>query len=349
MLVDRSQLQFPIANFQFLNGLLNEIDLEVDFLFSILSTHVGIKHEDLADPNVSLNGDQVLSLLRLLKWLANYKMPIQTVLSHFSFSSFGVLALGTMSSSTMKDALNMAISHGVKFMPCYKLRFDESGPIPKLIVSMRTNFEEMESAALEIAVCALKDIGDQITEARHPCTIHFAHDCWLALDAEEAQAEYSEYSGCNVVFNSDFTGVSAAAEFWNLPLKNTNRITQTNALSMLQKLDSNTQQESNFEEKVFSILSTEAEEGRFLTSVQLAEMLCITPRTLSRKLAKENSSFKSILTEVRFSRAKHLLEKSSLPINVIADRVGYTDSNAFSRAFKNYTSKSPAQWRKDED
>ncbi|MBE5837876.1 MAG: helix-turn-helix domain-containing protein [Butyrivibrio sp.] len=51
------------------------------------------------------------------------------------------------------------------------------------------------------------------------------------------------------------------------------------------------------------------------------------------------------LQEVRMERAKELLTKSDLKVQDVAQRVGYSDTNYFSKAFRNYTGMTPKEWR----
>lgn len=51
------------------------------------------------------------------------------------------------------------------------------------------------------------------------------------------------------------------------------------------------------------------------------------------------------LIEYRISQAKNLLLSTNLAVNDIAEKVGYTDSLAFSKIFKNHTGMSPRTYR----
>ncbi|MET9487369.1 AraC family transcriptional regulator [Nocardia sp. NPDC006630] len=55
----------------------------------------------------------------------------------------------------------------------------------------------------------------------------------------------------------------------------------------------------------------------------------------------------TFLTHVRLDAATDLLRGTSLPITLIAERVGYTSEAAFSRAFKSRYGTPPARWRRD--
>jgi len=54
---------------------------------------------------------------------------------------------------------------------------------------------------------------------------------------------------------------------------------------------------------------------------------------------------KEYLISLRMEKAKSLLEKTDMPVNAVANSVGYTDQLAFSRMFKDYAGISPKAFR----
>ncbi|MEZ4339663.1 MAG: AraC family transcriptional regulator ligand-binding domain-containing protein [Sandaracinaceae bacterium] len=77
----------------------------------------------------------------------------------------------------------------------------------------------------------------------------------------------------------------------------------------------------------------------------VAVMLAMSPRTLARKLADAGTSFAELQREVRRAHAEKLLENRSLRLGAIADRLGFSDQAAFSRAFRQWTGVTPSAWR----
>ncbi len=57
-------------------------------------------------------------------------------------------------------------------------------------------------------------------------------------------------------------------------------------------------------------------------------------------------NFAVFLMRTRMNHARELLEDTSLPIETIAERVGYATAKYFSSKFKNYTGMSPSNYRK---
>lgn len=76
-----------------------------------------------------------------------------------------------------------------------------------------------------------------------------------------------------------------------------------------------------------------------------ARILHITPRTLERRLRREDKQFSQILAEVRLEKASALLCGGRHPVTEIAYQLGYKDVANFTRAFKRQTGLSPSQFR----
>ena len=55
--------------------------------------------------------------------------------------------------------------------------------------------------------------------------------------------------------------------------------------------------------------------------------------------------FTDYLNNIRITKAKELMIKTSLKSNEIAIRVGYTNSNYFYRVFKKYTGEYPSEFK----
>ena len=82
------------------------------------------------------------------------------------------------------------------------------------------------------------------------------------------------------------------------------------------------------------------------TADQVAAGLSMNTRTLHRKLAAEGSGFRSLLTEVRKDLAGRYVKDPLYEITEIAFMLGYSDSSAFSRAFRGWFGQSPTAARR---
>lgn len=77
----------------------------------------------------------------------------------------------------------------------------------------------------------------------------------------------------------------------------------------------------------------------------VATQMGMSPRTLSRKLAAEGTSFFRVLEDLRKSLSKSYLRDSDLVLAEIAFLLGYSGLSSFNDAFKRWTGTSPGQYR----
>ena len=77
-----------------------------------------------------------------------------------------------------------------------------------------------------------------------------------------------------------------------------------------------------------------------------ADALHLSTATLQRRLAAEGASFQSLKDELRRDMAIVRLNASSVSLAALADELGFADSAAFQRAFKNWTGSAPGIYRR---
>ncbi len=84
-----------------------------------------------------------------------------------------------------------------------------------------------------------------------------------------------------------------------------------------------------------------------ITSEDICEKFFCSRSYLSHTFkSKSGMSIREYINRLRIDDAKNLLTYSSLNITEIATAVGFTDSNYFSKTFKNLTGTAPAKYRK---
>lgn len=79
----------------------------------------------------------------------------------------------------------------------------------------------------------------------------------------------------------------------------------------------------------------------------VANELCMSERTLQRRLTDEGTTFKRLLTQVRHEQAREYLAEPKLNIKEVAYLIGYEDQNSFYRAFRLWEGDTPSNWRSE--
>jgi AraC-like DNA-binding protein len=83
-----------------------------------------------------------------------------------------------------------------------------------------------------------------------------------------------------------------------------------------------------------------------LGAKELALQLGVSRRQLFRRLAAEGTTCQSLVDDVKFSRARHLLAAGDAPIAEIAFALGYPDQSSLTRAFARWSGMTPGEWRR---
>ncbi len=81
------------------------------------------------------------------------------------------------------------------------------------------------------------------------------------------------------------------------------------------------------------------------TIEETASRLATSKRSLQRRLSYESSSYQEVLNATRQELAQYYLAQSIITPTEIAFLLGFQDGNSFVRAFKNWTGKTPGDYR----
>lgn len=80
----------------------------------------------------------------------------------------------------------------------------------------------------------------------------------------------------------------------------------------------------------------------------VAASLCISERSLNRRLGEAGTHFQALLDEARKSVALNLMLTRQWPLQQISNAVGFAEPAAFTRAFRRWTGMTPTQYRRSQ-
>jgi AraC-like DNA-binding protein len=78
---------------------------------------------------------------------------------------------------------------------------------------------------------------------------------------------------------------------------------------------------------------------------RMAQFLNLSRRTLQRRLAEEDTSFKEVVDETRRDVALRYVGNPRVPIKEVSYLLGFSEPSNFTRAFRRWTGKSPSDYR----
>ncbi|MBP8183799.1 MAG: AraC family transcriptional regulator [Rhodoferax sp.] len=184
-------------------------------------------------------------------------------------------------------------------------------------------------AALGCVVC----LARWMTNGRFkPRSVQFAH----APRAEVAA--YEALLGCPVRFGQDFHGVVIASSELGHSLIQAGKALHAHMRVLADDMLASLPQGS-VSARVQQLVRRNPRWGK----ERIADELGISGRHLNRKLADEAISFKGLREALLYDLAVQAL-RSGQSVVVVGERLGFSDENAFSRAYRRWSGQTPAQF-----
>lgn len=261
-----------------------------------------------------------------------------SIISDTEMTRHDILGLLVMCGLTLKQALKAMLKFyrlQVKFI---RLNYEEQADHG--LIKIET--EGLEGSAAEFTLfmsilAMLKAKNDLIG----PTEIE---QVYLPFAESENITQLDILKPCQLYFNQPFYGLAFHFKTLNTKLKTANQIT----FEMLQKQCEQTlaQQSTSMpiDLRVSALLHDI--QDLFPDLSQMASLLHISSRTLSRQLKQCDTSYQTLLDKEKIRRSKELLKLTDLSITDIASKLYFSDSSYFTKVFKKMVGQSPSDYRK---
>jgi AraC-like DNA-binding protein len=188
-------------------------------------------------------------------------------------------------------------------------------------------------------------VGGILTQARglagrhlRPLAVSFQHP------PQASAADYRAFFGCAVQFAAPANLLSFARADLQIPLPQADAELCRVHCELAERQLDNLPQVGYISAFALQWLSTQASGATRLS--ELAQTLGISVRSLQRQLQQEGLSWTAVVDTARREALLNLLQQD-LPLEQIAQRLGYHDASSLSRAARRWLGKTPGQWRTD--
>ena len=169
----------------------------------------------------------------------------------------------------------------------------------------------------------------------------------LSRPAPEHKEPYLHRFRTRVCFDARENATVFAASWLDCPVASADAPTHSALIKLIEALDEKVNADLVARLRhMLRVLLTEGVSEEGLSLDQVSRAIVMHRRTLNRRLRERNTSFKALLDEARYDIARQLLRDTQLPALKIAGMLGYADAPAFTRAFRRWSSTTPAIWRK---
>ena len=304
----------------------------------------GLCAQSVANPNTRTSIEQLLIVGRNAIRLRQAPDTGLLVGQRLHVTSYGMYGYALLCAATLRQAFEVATRYHQLATPVMRIRWVEDHEKATWIFP---NYEEMRLPDLSrelyrffldmqfaIHATLIKDVmGSWCLPARAafagPAPRHAEQ---LALTLE-----------CPVTFDHPRSELHYPVGWLERTPQLANPITAAQMSNTCARLLEELKWQSGISRRVYHELTRTP--GRFPDIESIASTLCMTSRTLRRKLEAEGTSYSNLLSRVRRALAEDYLQTTLLKTEDIAAALGFSDTASFRHAFKRWTGRTPVDFR----
>jgi AraC-like DNA-binding protein len=251
--------------------------------------------------------------------------------------SLGMVGRLMQHSDTVGDALRALVTN---------LGIQNRGAVPSLTIGADTatftfsvyqpaaeSADQISDGALAVAVNALRTL----------CGSEWSPTEVLLPRAGPADPEpYRRHFRAPVRFNQESASIVLPAQDLKRPVAGADPMMRALLEERIRELKD--AQGCEFSDDIRRLLRTRLT-GSHCSADDIAHLMAIHRRTLSRRLKDGGMGYRAITNEIRFEIARQLLTDTRVPLAQIAAALGYSEASAFTRAFRRWSGRTPTTWR----
>ncbi|MBK7727487.1 MAG: AraC family transcriptional regulator [Gammaproteobacteria bacterium] len=295
----------------------------------------------LGDPDYMLTPAQELRFTELaLAQLGQPDLGIRLG-PRYHLSAYGMLGLAVMTSSNLIEAFRV-LFHNILMTWTYmhwKLRTEQGVAI--IALDKQRDLGGCHQYMIDRGLVAAYTIAAEALGKALPL-----HAVNVTQPQPDYAGAYDEFFNCPVNFSAPANDFRFDESYLYEPLLQSETASARVFAAQCERICAELERGGSFAELIRQHLVQLPHQLASLETI--AERLCTTPRTIQRKLASEDTSFKELVEDVRKNLSFEYLQSTALSVEEIALRLGYSDAPSFSHAFKRWTGVSPRDARRGE-
>jgi AraC-like DNA-binding protein len=305
----------------------------------------GLGVEQIRDADVRTSVQQLLTVGRNAVRLSPLPELGLVVGQRLHVTSFGLFGYALLSADTMRQGFEMAMRYRELATPVMPVSLSEHGA--QAIWHLPT-FDEVAPLGLSLAQYGFfldMQFGIHLTlikDVMGPWCV--PSQALYSLPMPGHGEQVVRMLGCPVTFGHARNELHYPREWLDRAPQMANPITAAQMSETCERLMASISWQAGLTRRVYEVITRAP--GRFPGAESVASSLCMTSRTLSRKLSAEGTSYSQLVASVRYALALDYLRGTSLSIEDIAAALGFSDANSFRHAFKRWSGGSPLQYRR---
>lgn len=301
--------------------------------------HALLKDTDISEvmlenPDASMSISQASRLLGNADWLmTDERAPFQFG-QQLDLPSHGLLGFAVLGQENPRRLISMIVQYMRIGLPLMDMELSSTGTTFQIRLTDTWDLGCLRPSVAKIYMGSIHRISSQVCD-------HFE----IQFDFPSAMAEenwQSLASDCEFRFNAPVCQII-------MPLSGRPVRNDEASLEFLLARNRHTRQEVQGQagETVAQVREMMMNQpGRSCTTENIANRLDISTRTLRQHLAKAGTSFRELRNEVRENFATLYLKDTKVPLESIAEKLGFSDQAGFTKAYRSWTGTTPGDVRR---
>jgi AraC-like DNA-binding protein len=304
----------------------------------------GLSIDEVRDPGVRTSVQQLLAVGRNAVRLCPQTDLGLLVGRRLHVTSYGLYGYALLCAETMRQGFDLSMRYHGLATPVMPVSFSECDSGGVLHLSTHGELGLLGLTAEEYAFFL------DMQFALHVTLVKDVMGAWCApvraayaLPAPRHAAQIEQTLECPVDFGHARNEIRYARECLDRAPHMANPITAAQMSESCERLVQEIALQAGLARRVYEQITRTP--GVFPGIEDVASALCMTSRTLSRRLAAEGMTYSDLLARVRHALALDYLRTTRLSMEDIAEALGFSDANSFRQAFRRWSGKSPAVYR----
>lgn len=250
-----------------------------------------------------------------------------------NLNAFGMLGMLAASCRNVKEAVEMICKYNDTLTGVFKFSFELGEKEAAFVFDPHPLWEETSMESARQAVDMLmsgwtKSFHDATGKKIYPIRTEVRY-------TKRFEEEYKQILKTPILFNQKHNRFIFSKEYLNTPLISYDESLYAVFSALLHQKQKKLETKHRLAERIKQVIVSKFN-GQITHIDIVASQLCMTTRTLQRKLTEEQTSYRKICNALRRELAMDLMKAGKSKKRQLASLLGYSDVNSFTRAFEKW-------------
>ncbi len=258
------------------------------------------------------------------------------------WGSYGMLVRASISAPTLGIALQRWCRHHGLLTDDIALRLRVVDGQANITLTERRDLGALQEFCLVSVLRNIWGVASWLVDSRIPL-----QSAQFPFAPPPHHSAYAVLFSGDTRFDAPGASIGFDARYLTMPLRRDERALQVMLQNALPLTVLQYRRDRLLVQRVRQALAAHAEHTH--NADALAALLHLSPRTLHRQLKDEGATLQGLKDEVRQHSATELLLRTTRPIKQVAQAAGFQNEKSFIRAFKGWTGRTPADFRRQSE